>query len=148
MAEESGKRSGGCLQTVAALIVVVGVLAYCAPKTATEPQTTRYWLENEPTVQAEEVLQQFQTNEVAAEARFKDKVIQIAGTVQMVDAGIGDSANVFVGPAVSRSVTLGMAENQSGAIAKLAAGKEGVFQCTSVQEVLGTVVGLKCLVKP
>ena len=91
-------------------------------------------------ISATELFQNYEANEVAADRNFKGQIIEISGTVQSIDSGMGDGANVQfnVGDEYGlNSVTASGNESFDNFAASLSKGQTVTLRCVGGGEVIG-----------
>ena len=91
-------------------------------------------------ISARELHQHYEANEVAADRNFKGQVIEISGSVQSIDSGLGDGANVpfNVGDEYGlASVTASGDTNFDNYAASLSKGQQITLRCVGAGEVIG-----------
>ena len=84
-----------------------------------------------PLVTARDVAQSYQVNSVAADQRFKGKMVQVSGVVKSINTNFtGDPVVIMDGGLDRRSkVRFRFDQSQAAAVAQLVPGQKAVFGC-------------------
>ena len=93
-----------------------------------------------------ELLQRYQSNEVAADQYFSDKLIQVSAPVQSIDKDLTDSVVLHFAtgnPADDFEATLD--DSQKQLAAQLARGQTVTVQCKSMKRIMGSPMGSDCV---
>jgi hypothetical protein len=94
------------------------------------------------TIDAKSLFAIYEANEVAGDARFKDKRIIITGTIESINSGIGDEPTVLLKAEQFQSVHLdGIDKNQAATLSK---GQYISAECTGGGEIIGSPLMKDC----
>lgn len=91
-------------------------------------------------VSAQELFRNYEANEVAADRNFKGQSIEISGSVQSIESGLGDGANIQfnVGDEYGlHSVTASGDSSFDNFAASLSKGQNVTLQCIGAGEIVG-----------
>jgi len=97
-------------------------------------------------VTADELVEAYAGNEIAADAKYKDKKIEIEGVVESIDSDFTGDAAVRIkakGTLLGVSVQ-GISKQQAAALKK---GSKETFTCVGAGEVLGSPMLRECVVQ-
>jgi hypothetical protein len=103
---------------------------------------------NAEQVTVDSLLMAYQQNEVAANQRFKDKFVAVAGQVEAISSGAFDN-DLLVGisvPYYPGQLTASISSSQRDKVASLARGMLIAVNCTIRGKSLGAVIGEDCLI--
>ena len=79
-----------------AVLAVFGVLAVGTTETDVDTQQVRSQTASY-TLSADDLFREYDTNEVAADARYKGKIVIVSGTIQDIGKDIMDDAYIVIG---------------------------------------------------
>ena len=89
-------------------------------------------------VTATELYNAYDNNEVAADKQFKNKLLQISGTIESIDSGISDQAVLELGTGeMFMSVSAEGDDNFTDIASTLSKGQQVTLLCRGAGEVIG-----------
>ena len=89
-------------------------------------------------VDAKTIYQAYKDNEVNSDSKYKDKNLEVTGTVDSIESGMGDEANVMLktGDEIIR-VNATMADSEKAKVGELKKGAKVKLHCVGGGEVIG-----------
>lgn len=142
------------LKWIAIIIVVLFVigLIFGTDETSTTgtSDTANATEVQEPTIDttAENIFNAYEKNEVAADQEYKGRNIRVTGTIDSINSGIGDGANVLLQTSNQfSSVTTSGDDNFTNAAATLSKGQQITMTCVGEGEVIGTPMLGDCVIQ-
>lgn len=98
-------------------------------------------------ISARQLFAEYEANEVAADRKFKDQLLQVSGTVLKIDSGIGDGANVNLSTGDEYGFNSVIADGDEGfdnQAAEMSKGQSVTLNCTGGGEVMGSPLLRDC----
>lgn len=136
---------------VLVVLFIIGLIVGTDETASTgEADTANVAEVQEPTIDttAENIFNAYEKNEVAADQEYKGKNIRVTGTIDSINSGIGDGANVLLQTSNQfSSVTTSGDDNFTNAAAALSKGQQITMTCVGEGEVIGTPMLGDCVIQ-
>lgn len=100
------------------------------------------------TIQAKNLTKEYDDNELAADGKYKGKVVEVSGKVSNIAETMGNVTVQLEGHNIAKTVMCSFAESEKESVAKLKKGQNATLIGTGDGMTLGLYAGLKdCKVK-
>ena len=97
------------------------------------------------TLTATELYNAYESNEVAADAKYKGKIVVVSGTIQSIGKDIMDEAYIVIGGSTSLDGAQCMfTKDQEASVARLAKGQDVRVKGEVTGRIVGNVLVRKC----
>lgn len=97
-------------------------------------------------VTAAEMVQAYADNEAAGDAKYKDKLLEISGTIESINKDIADSTIVNLKGKDFLSVMANLKKSEEEKALTLKKGGKITLQCTGGGEIMGSPVARDCTI--
>lgn len=97
-------------------------------------------------VTASEMAQAYADNEAAGDAKYKDKLLEISGTIEAIDKDIADATVVRLKGKDFHSVMANLAESEEEKALALKKRGKIILKCTGAGEIMGSPVARNCII--